>query len=229
MIKTILQIHIEAKKFNHGYLLAGDIESSRKLAFEAAGIILKEEKIESHPDFFYQKFDSFSIKDSHVFHQQAWVTPFRADVKVFVIEIISFSLESANSLLKIFEEPARGTHFFIIVPSSYDILPTLLSRLALVDFSAQKKIFSEKIISVCEKFLSAGPKQRLDAVSKFRDREDAEIFLNCLEDMLEKNISDAKAQAGLEEIQKCRDFLTARAASGKMILEHIALVLPQML
>lgn len=228
-MKTILQIHIESGKFNHGYLLAGDFENSRKLAFEAARVILKENKVESHPDFFYQKFDSFSIKNSHVFHRQAWATPFKAEAKVFVIEIISFSLESANSLLKIFEEPAQRTHFFILVPSSYDVLPTLLSRLTVMDFFGGRQVFSDNIILACDKFLSAEPKQRLDIISKFREKEDAEVFLNCMEEMLEKNINGAKAQGSLKEIKKCRDFLSARAASGKMIMEHIALVLPQML
>ena len=39
-----------------------------------------------------------------------------------------FSLDAEHALLKIFEEPKKNTHFFLIVPDKNALLPTLVSR-----------------------------------------------------------------------------------------------------
>jgi len=244
-MNNLLKIHIESKNFHHGYLLAGDPAISREMAFEAAKVILSANDIVSrlsaHPDFFYQQFELFSVKDSQELRRKASLRPLFGNSKVFVVEIFSFSLESANALLKTFEEPYEGTHFFVIVPSLEDVLPTLRSRLTVIDSGMSQEIINEEKKKFYEKFLRDLPAKRLDMIQniiKDKDKEKAIEFVNELEIMLEKSVSlrtditgnptETRFSEHLEQIQKCRDFLFQKGGSLKMVLEHLALTLPQL-
>lgn len=219
---SVLKHHIESGNFHHGYLLVGDFEISREMALEAARAILKPEgKIEAHPDFSHQKFELFGIEESRTLTEKASRRPFVGDKKVFVIELFSFSLESANALLKTLEEPYPGTIFFVIVPSLENIIPTLVSRLTVIDNSKIKKELGEGKIKFYNKFLSDSPNKRLETIKNIKERHEAIEFLN----ELELTTKDFKI---LGEIQRCKSFLFSQGASAKMVLEHIALTLPQM-
>lgn len=238
-------MHIKSGDFHHGYLLVGDFEISRKMALEAARTLLGYTiaKLKSHPDFFEKKFELFSIKDSLELRYKASMKPFIGKKKVFVVEISYFSIEAANALLKTFEEPAEGTHFFIITSSVENLLPTLRSRLTIVDFSVKPKLDKEKYDSY-EKFLKALPSKRLETIKKLltkdfsQNKKTAIEFLNGLEVVVASQFepktdvgsaTDARLRlSALEEIQKNREFLFDRAPSIKIILEHIALTLPKM-
>lgn len=223
-----MKIHIESGNFHHGYLLAGDFEVSRKMAFEAAKNILKSTTVVVSPDFSYQKFDLFGIDDSHELRRRASQRPFAGDNKVFIIEIASFSIESSNALLKLFEEPYEGTHFFVITSSPEDVIPTLRSRLTIIDNTDTQKVLNEEKMKFYEKFLKDLPNKRLEAIKKIiKDRQEAVEFLNELELVVAREKSTSHV-GSLEQIQKCRDFLYQKGSSAKMILEHIALTLPQM-
>ncbi len=242
-----MKIHIESGNFHHGYLLAGDFEVSRKMAKEAAKKILKSTtvvdandngcRLETHPDFFHQQFELFSVKDSQELRRKASMRPFFGDSKVFIIEILSFSIESTNALLKTFEEPYEGTHFFVIVPSLEDVIPTLRSRLTVIDSEINREIIDEEKKKFYEKFLRDLPTKRLDMIQniiKDKDKEKAIEFVNELEIILVRAVNPplggftAKTKIQmLEQIQKCRDFLYQRGGSAKMVLEHLAVTLPQ--
>jgi len=230
---SILKYHIESGNFHHGYLLTGDFEISRKMALEAARIILLPKpgfggteaglRLEAHPDFSHQKYELFGIEESRTLTKKASQRPFVGDKKVFIIELFSFSLESANALLKTLEEPFPGTHFFVIVPSLENIIPTLASRLTVIDNSKIKKELDKEKIKFYKKFLADLPNKRLETIKKFTEnRQDAIEFLN----ELELTTKDFKI---LEEIQRCKSFLFSQGASAKMVLEHIALTLPTMI
>lgn len=246
--KVLLQK--DKENFHHGYLLAGDFEISRKMAFEAAEKILDPTtvaggndngcRLKTHPDFFYQKFDLFGIDDSQDLRRKASMRPLFGESKVFVIEIVSFSIESANALLKTFEEPYEGTHFFVLVPSWEDVIPTLRSRLTIIDNRTNREIVDEEKKKFYEKFLRNLPTKRLDMIQSIirdKNKEKAIAFVNGLEIMLEKSVSlrtditgnptETRFFEHLEQIQKCRDFLFQKGGSPKMVLEHLALTLPQ--
>ncbi len=239
-MKSILNIHIESGKFDHGYLLVGDFESSRKMAFEAAEKILTS--LIANPDFFYQKFDLFGIEESRILKEKVSKRPF-GESKVFIIELSSFSFESANALLKTMEEPYAGTYFFIIAPSLENILQTLVSRLTVVDNGGLRKELDEEKIKFYKKFLSDLLSKRLETVKKIEEREKAIEFLNELEIVIAKgreklvslktdnkgNLTETQFFSPLNEIQRSRKFLFSQGASAKMVLEHIALTLPAMI
>lgn len=239
----LLKAHIEKKEFDHGYLMAGDPAVSREASFEVARAIFQglpliskgnpwKWKLETHPDFFYQKYDLFGIKDSQELIHKASQTPFLGGKKVFIIEILSFSIESANALLKTMEEPFSGTHFFIIVPSLDIAIPTLRSRLtAIENILSGQTLFDGEKNDFYKKFMNNLPNKRMDAVeSFFKDKQGAIEFLNGLEVFLAGKLEKDKiysAAKSLEEIQKNKNLLFAPSASAKMVLEHLALTLPK--
>lgn len=238
---SLLERHIKNKQLSHGYLLAGDFEISRRAALEAASALFGYPiaKLRRHPDFYHQAFESFGIKESQELKRKSSLRPMLGEKKIFILELFSFTIESANALLKIFEEPPEGTHFFVIVPSADAVIPTLRSRLIVIDSQPQQRasILEE------EEFLKSLPGKRLDIVKKIgKDKNKAIEFLNGLEIILSKktesSLSSRTVMEGnsseseipgffaLKQIQEARGFLSGRAPNVKMILEHIALILP---
>lgn len=228
-----MENHIKSGKFSHGYLLAGNAEASRDSVFEASKVLLAAERLDNHPDFFCQKYDSFGIDDSRELIYKASQRPFLGENKVFIIEALSFTVESANALLKLIEEPFSGTYFFIIVPSEEIVIPTLRSRLVVVENKIQElEPGKEKIKKTAEEFLAGMPMQRTGIIEKIsKDKPKAIEFLNVLEFVLAKNMEKKKGMpfaGSLEEIEKSRNLLATRFGSPKMILERLALILPKM-
>ncbi len=167
MNSRLLKLHIENKRFDHGYLLAGDVGVSRKMAVEAAAVLLDcpVAKLKSHPDFSDRDLDLFGIKESNELKNKSLLSPFSGDRKVFIVELFSLTSEAANALLKIFEEPPAGTHFFVIVPSADAIIPTLRSRLTVIN-SLEDKTNIKGDKNIAEEFLKELPNKRLDMAKK---------------------------------------------------------------
>ena len=228
-MNLVLKAHIENKSFQHAYLLAGDYNNSREMAFEAANVLLRHENLTSHPDFFYEKFELFGVDESRKLLFWANQRPLLGSNKVFVAEVFSFSAESANALLKTFEEPFEGTHFFIIVPSVETVIPTLRSRFVVIDDSGKRQEISEETEKLCSEFLKALPSKRMKMAEKFfKDKTETAEFLDGLEVTIRSSASLKKPNfLALEIIQKAREFLFDRSPSVKMILEHLALTLPK--
>lgn len=245
-MESILDIHIKTGIFHHAYLLVGDFETSRKMAIRAALALLKPKngavdkedeaklRLETHPDFFYKEYDLFSIDDSHEIIDKASKRPFSGEKKVFILEINGFSTESANALLKTFEEPYESTHFFVLLSSLENILPTLRSRLLVINIGKKDIEIDQEQEKIYIDFLKGPIKRRMEIIKEFLDdRFEAINFLNGLEIAIyKKNINGDnidKNFVAIKEVFRCRPFLLNRGGSPKMILEHIALSLPEML
>ena len=76
-------------------------------------------------------------------------------------------MESSNALLKTLEEPGEKIHFFIIVSSVETIMPTLRSRLTIIDISSGKEEMEKELLEMVRKFLSSLPNKRLEIVKKY--------------------------------------------------------------
>ena len=241
----VLKAHIEKKEFHHAYLLCGDGEVGKKMAEEAARAILLEDNLGSHPDFSFRRYGLFGINDSHNLTSWATTKSFSGRGKVLVMEVFSFNMESSNALLKTLEEPGEKIHFFIIVSSVDNVIPTLRSRLTVIDVSSDKEKLEKDLLEAGRKFLTALPNKRLEMAKKLsaKSGEENELlsessankqkaiqFLNVMEFLLEKELRSPekgkKISTALEEFSRSRQFISDRGASAKMILEHLALALP---
>ena len=240
---------------HHGYCIEGDTNDT----FSKLCVFLEREldfPIIANPDFVSEELNSFGIDDARRLKEIHATKSFREDArKIFIIRTNFITHEAQNSLLKMFEEPGEGNHFFILTPAAHILLPTLKSRLLIVQNEGEggrgekggsKKggqnanTNAGKIAGDLEAatFLKSSPPKRLKIVSALLAEIEAEKKTKAdaihLVETLLKELHAAKSPqkytkedvAAFEELMKCRDYLGDRAASTKLLLEHIALILP---
>ncbi len=205
---------------------------------------------QGNPDLTVLEYRSFGIDESRELSTRqsragfadSWKgTPSR---KIFVISAQSFTREAQNALLKTFEEPTAGTHFFIIVPRLAIILPTLKSRVIMVEGSQTSLNTSINIaddaLALAEKFLDSTLEQRFAMIKKLTeikkgevvDREKIRRILDHIERILYTRTAGVqcggKASTFMEsifrEIFQTKIYLADRGSSPKMLLEHLAIV-----
>ena len=88
--------------------------------------------VTGNPDFWQGDYNVFKIADSRKINEAHLNKPVKYDRKIFVISANFITKDAQNSLLKIFEEPNPGTHFFVIMPQNI-LLSTLRSRMQIVN------------------------------------------------------------------------------------------------
>ena len=213
---------------HHVYLITGERRGVR-LALNRFFENELKLKIQGNPDFLFAESDIFTIDEARTLKDWQSRRPAAGERKFFVLALNSATSEAQNSLLKVLEEPAAGTHFFLIAPSADIFLPTVRSRLFIFKFAGEKVVDETK---AAEKFLISNIGERLAFAKSFADeitdgkktKTDAIKFLDTLELVLrEKNLVEA---AVFEQLFQAKIFLRGRAPSAKMLLENLALRLP---
>ncbi len=213
---------LDSKNLHHAYFLVGEVEG----IFSELKDFLENEvlvKTSGNPDFWHGKFDNFSIDDARDVVEKSLQKDFSGGKKIFIIQTDFITGEAQNSLLKVFEEPTLGTHFFIISPQDI-LLPTLRSRMQVIKNETTKKEIKE------ESIIGMNLKQRLEEVKKITEaisdeeatKQEAVSFLDKIEKELYKNGVD-KSERELEVCLKTREALFDRGAPIKMILENLVL------
>lgn len=226
------------KNLYHSYVIEGESETTGAdlLKFlEARG----EAEIKS-PDVLFQVYESFTMDDSREIKDWHSRLGIGKSKKICIIATKFINREAEQALLKIIEEPAINTHFFIIVPDTSLLLDTILSRVHIIKTEEMANKNDIDIKKNVRDFILSSPKSRIDKVAfiiKENKDEDnsgqlryyATTFVNELESIIyqkfKKDRNDKKIQFILSELQKSRGYLSTPGASVKMILEHLALVI----
>lgn len=226
-MESLIDVYKKTGALHHACLFEGE----REEILERLTTALEREinfPTKGNPDFWHGEFETFGIDDSRVLKEMQTRKPVMYGRKIFIVSAHSFTTEAQNSLLKVFEEPAVGTHFFIITQNSETILPTLRSRLMII--SERSDLPEARIGSGVniEEFLKSSKSDRLillkDIIEE-KDKNTALSFLNDLEIVLYKK-TNRRFNRSLEEIIECKKYLNGRSPSVKMILEHVALIIP---
>ncbi|MEI6863888.1 MAG: hypothetical protein WCK46_00740 [Candidatus Adlerbacteria bacterium] len=220
---------------HHAYLYEGPVSLLPQLAESACAQFNFQR--ENNPDVYVREWEKFGIDEARELTQQA---AFKAasGKALFVLGLSSITSEAQHALLKLFEEPVQGTVFVVLVPHGA-LLATLRSRF----LAYPEKLKAAAGSGEAKEFLSWPYKKRSDWVTAFvkndeeNTRELARSFLNELEAVLYKSrrlegvgtpteASGKEIREGLQDIAHFRDYLSDRAPSLKMILEHFAATLP---
>lgn len=182
-----------------------------------------------NPDFYYEKFETLGIDESRKIKENHLSKSFKeGNKRIFIIEASGITHEAQNSLLKIFEEPHEDSHFFIIMPNAQVLLPTLRSRLLIIQKTEESE--ETQALKDAEGFLKLSKKEKIDFVDDLAKRisdeeankSDAIEFLSALEFILYKK-ENLKNVQGLKAILKAKDYLNDRSPSTKQLLEFVAL------
>lgn len=224
-MQNLLHLYHNKQALHHAYFIVGHKvdETIHKLFHfleNTVGV-----KISGNPDFLHKKLHTFTIEHAREITESQSKKSISGDKKFFIIETDFITEEAQNSLLKVFEEPTSGTHFFIISPQNI-LLPTLLSRMVVISENGDL----EKDISKDTPFLKMSLKDRLSKVKSIVDsisdeentKQDAINLVNQIELELrllgvEKNLKK------LESCELARNSLYDRGAPVKMILENLVL------
>jgi hypothetical protein len=217
----------------HSYIIEGEPETGilKVVEFlEKRGEISKKSS-----NLLIQNYDSFKIEDSYKiknWHSQLAVGQ---DKKICIIGAKFLNHEAEKTLLKIFEEPAFNTHFFLIIPNCLVLVETLRSRAQIIKRTDLEEFSFHQEVN---DFISMNLKDRIYFIDQFlkknKDQENslrftALQFINNLESKILNKLKLDKKNLNLsyllKEIQQSRGYLNSPGASVKMILEHLALII----
>ena len=225
MKNSFLKTQLNKDNLHHAYLLDGvfaDVLAELEKFLEGE----LNFKVKANPDFWLGEFETFGIDDGRKIKEMQTRTASAGDKKIFIISANFITSEAQNALLKMFEEPTSGTHFFIITSNTSQILPTLKSRLQIIACPRLDLGQACPRSSLGQEFLKVSKAERLELLKPIieeKDKQRAIEFLNDLEQELAGDVR--KNHFALEEIQKVRGYLNDRGSSVKMLLEHIAVVI----
>ena len=237
-----IKAHLDKENLHHAYLIEGAREEILPEIFKFVQSLGVETS--NNSDFLNIATDSLKIEDARNIKSFSVEKANSFNKKIFIISANNFLLEAQNSLLKMFEEPIENTHFFLVVPDANILLETLVSRFYLISHRSDLwgKNNNDKD---AEKFIAMSLKDRLDLIKELlvepedEDEEGNEIvvldsarsnalkFLNALETVLHTKMSKAAFDIKcLEHLFKVREFLRMPGSSTKMLMESVALIVP---
>ncbi len=198
---------------------------------------------EANQDFFYGQYENLTIDDARSIKKMHELRPVTAQgKKIFIIVANNINTEAQNALLKLLEEPASYAYFFIIIPQSGLLLPTVHSRLHFIQNTSKgsKNGDLEDVVNDVTNFIKANKVKRLEIVKKITEdiskekktKQYAIDFVNEIQNQIRGDRSQHQNTAGqdlvksvssLEATQIALKYLNDRAPSVKMLLEYVAL------
>lgn len=193
--------------------------------------------VEQNPDVSVLSFSVLSVDDARLVASHASQGGLGGQ-RALVIACERIFHEAQNALLKLFEEPPEGLTLFLVVPTKAILLPTILSRLGVLESGKEGAPVSD----VAASFIAASKAEREKIVSKLltqsksdneetkqQARTDAVALLGGVIVLVhrawEKNQS-AELRTLLGELVTLYPILRQRSAPYKLIFEHLLLVLP---
>ena len=225
------------KRQHHAFVIKAEAEEGIEVAQEwvekELGI-----KVQSNPDIIVLRYGLFSVEDARKVAELAAGAPFVGEHKVVIIAASRAYHEAQNALLKLFEEPPPRTYLFLILPSLGSLLPTLRSRVQVLNTHVGRTT-SYIPEGAAEEFMKANKEKRSALIKKLtsgkdeeerrENREEAIAIVNGIEAAVYRNRGFTKppVAALLRDIATLRAYLYDRSAPVKMILEHLSLVIPK--
>jgi len=197
-------------------------------------------RIQGNPDVVTLRYGLLTVDDARRVTELAAGAAFVGDTKVVIIAASRAYHEAQNALLKVFEEPPTGVYLFLVMPSLGGLLPTLRSRVQILNVGPTRSHIPE----IATEFLKATKEKRSAIIKRLTSgkddekkrelRDEAIALVNGIEAAahLSSKVSSQKSLGGetaklLSDIAMLRTHLYDRSAPVKMILEHLSLVIPK--
>lgn len=223
MFKAIIENYRNGGFLHHAYLILGDREAIQPILTDTLKIVGDGATI------IWENYETFGIDESRGLTERSARRNWHGKRELVVINAERYTIEAQNALLKLFEEPRVGLHFFILSARATDFLPTLQSRLIIIenreDIKSEKHEQDQKALE----FLSSTPADRLDFIAKELKREltraEWSPFLNALEKICHNQ--PTLNEKALTELGLVRHYLADPASSPRLLFEHLAFVLPR--
>jgi hypothetical protein len=226
---TILEAHIEADNILSGYFLIGGADGARQITGRVLNVVFKN-GWSIGADYHEFLADKFGIDEAREVKRISGSRPPQG-AQVFLLNANGITMEAANALLKITEEPPVGTYFFIFSAREEKLPTTLRSRF--VKIFLRDVVEQEEAAIRAEKFAGQTMKSRLDEVKKMAEdngRQRADIFFSDYEAYLEKMLKQNKDGIILtgcvnevERFWRLRKLFESPASFSKAVLEQLVI------
>jgi len=218
---TVALSDISINTLHHAYLCISHDK-------ERTGEILQEwwnKNISSEPKVL--TYQTFGIDDAHALSNITQYTVGDTQEGI-IISAATITREAQNALLKLFEEPVAGLHFFVIVPSFDIVLPTLQSRMQKIAVAVEDTATFD-----AEKFLKDSPSKRLKTIERLlKKSEEGDEAKSGITRMIADELENALATNQklrnpkiIEALKTVRNYQNLQGASHKTLLEYLALCL----
>ncbi len=225
MFKQLIETYKNTGFLHHGYLIVGEREIIQPLLIETFKLIGDQ------TDIIYETYETFGINDSHRLVERSTRRNWSGQRELVVLTAKSYTPEAQNALLKLFEEPRAGLHFFLLGNQTTDFLPTLQSRLVIIEHQIETGLKEKpnEIQIQASQFLSATPVDRLAWIDKKVKSEMARDEWIKFFNALEKTAHQLKPfnEQALVELNAVRPYFANPAFSARLIFEHLTFVLPR--
>lgn len=213
---------------HHAYCFTGNSSLGDEIVSALAELHGIQTK--ANADFSYNKYDIFSIDDVRQLKSSALIMPADPESKkIFIIAMNGLTVEAQNAMLKLFEEPPVYSHFFLVIPSLHLLLPTVKSRMFIVEGD---KSGNSEYQKSADDFLNMKIPKRLEFVKKLTDeiskgkksKSEMVSFLNSLEKAVYEKGGVKEGSEALKSISLAKKYAGDRSPSLKMLLEYVAMV-----
>lgn len=227
---------------HHAYVVAGEhaaaLEQTTDFLESTYGLSSK-----ANPDFIVRNYGLFSVEDARALTALALLAPVTGETKALILVVERIYREAQNALLKLLEEPPAGTVIMLLVPHEAMLLPTVRSRVVVLQQGSKDSVKEHDVSREAKEFLDASPKTRTAIIKKLTSgkdedarralRDTALLIMDGVEVHIysvyqkEKNSTKRIAlRAVLSDLEVLRGYMYDRAAPVRMIMEHLSLVLP---
>lgn len=178
-------------------------------------------------DVEYLDFTNFGIDDSRLLVEKAFVRPMVGQLQLLVVSFKQITVEAQQALLKILEEPPVATNFLFCLPTTQQLLPTLLSRFQVINTNVIEMSGAGENESF-NNFLTLNYGDRLTEIAnriKAKDQDwITEIKLGLLIWLDKQDLTQLGPDLG-QTLLWTAGLLQTRGSANKYLLEEIALSL----
>lgn len=171
--------------------------------------------VQGNPDYFERNFSVFGIDEARELSLWAALKSISGEKKIAAIGAGSITHEAQNALLKVFEEPTPGTHFFVFLPNAGGVLGTVLSRVRVyngfVSLTSKAKANFDKLPLI----------EKMRFIKKLAKDEDKNPLREAVKSLPE-NLENKDGFGKAKKILISKHLVSLRGSSPKMLLEWLA-------
>ena len=192
---------------------------ANSLASSAVPECYKTQSVDIH----HVTVDRFGISDARTLAGQAAQTAVGKNGRIFVVTTNTIPVDAQNALLKLFEEPPKGVQFHIVIPQEGILIPTLRSRVQLMQAATEEISENE----VFQTFLRSSYADRLSYVADITKVKDTQAIQELMHgaEMYAHTLVQSDPTAA-KSVLLVSEYIKTPGASKKMLLEEVALSLP---
>lgn len=180
--------------------------------------VIPESSRTEGPDVMHMRGARLGIDEVRGLVREANLTPLASSERVFLIAYDDITIEAQNALLKIVEEPPQTSRFYIVVGRASLLLPTLRSRLVLLEREGDVDAGL-----VFETFMKISYGERLKAIADHATKKD-DAWMRELWQGFERHAHEKKLSELMKSVVSFSPHFERPGSSKKMILEQLSLL-----